>query len=258
MAVPTVNTPPVLLDNVSVDRGGVRVLENVSFAAGPGTLVGVVGPNGSGKSTLFNAMAGLIPYEEGSISIYGKPPGEARGHIAYVPQRESVNWRFPVTVSDVVMLGRTRQIGWLRNPRKKDREIIQQCLDRVGMWHRRSALMTELSGGQRQRVFVARALAQEAEILLLDEAFSGVDVASQESLVAILRDLRDEGTTILLVTHDLTGMAQRLDACLCLNRHVCCYGPPEEAFTPEVLQELYGPHGLNSLNVERVHDGHLH
>lgn len=238
----------VFAEQISVELGGASVLEDVSFAVEPGTLVGVVGPNGSGKSTLFNALVGLLPLQAGRVLIHGKPPKEARGEVAYVPQRESVNWRFPVTVGDVVLLGRTRHAGWLRLPGRRDREIARTSLKRVDMWQRRSTLMGELSGGQRQRVFVARALAQEARVLLLDEAFSGVDVASQESLVEILRALRDDGRTILLVTHDLTGVAQRLDMCLCINRHVCSYDAPERAMTPEVLRELYGAHGLNYLN----------
>ena len=142
-----------------------------------------------------------------------------------MPQRESVNWRFPVTVMDVVMTGRCCKLGWFRRPGKKDREIVNVCLGRVGMWDYRSALMTELSGGQRQRVFVARALAQEANVLLLDEAFSGVDIGAQEELVEVLRALRDEGRIILLATHDLTNLAGRFDEVLCLNCHVCACGP---------------------------------
>ena len=249
-------TPALLLEAVTVELGGVRVLNSVSFAAGPAALVGVVGPNGAGKSTLFNAIVGLLPVLEGRVLVYGRPPEEARGRLAYIPQQESVNWRFPLTAWDVVMLGRCLSAGWLRRPSRQDRETAQRCLERVGMGDRRSALLVELSGGQRERVFIARALAQEADVLLLDEAFSGVDVASQEALVATLRELRDEGKTILMVTHDLTGLAQRFDATLCLNGHVCAYGPPEIAFTPAVLEELYGAHGMKYMNGEvRGHSG---
>jgi ABC-type Mn2+/Zn2+ transport system ATPase subunit len=164
--------------------------------------------------------------------------------LAYVPQRERVNWRFPLSVGEVVMLGRSQRIGLFRRPGLRDRKAVENSLRRVGLWDQRSALVAELSGGQRQRVFVARALAQEAEIILLDEAFSGVDVGSQEGLVSVLRELRDEGKVVLIATHDLTNLAQRFDEVLCLNHHVCAFGPPETAFTAEVLEELYGAHGV--------------
>lgn len=232
------------VNNVSVILGGVLVLSDVTFEVGSSALLGVVGPNGGGKSTLFNAIAGLLPLETGRVLVYGRPPDKARGRIAYVPQREDVNWRFPVSAMDVVTLGRSRKVGWLRRPGKTDMAIVQSSLERVGMWDERSSMIDELSGGQRQRVFVARALAQEAEILLLDEAFSGVDVASQEGLVTVLRSLRDDGRTILIATHDLTNMAERFDVVLAINHHICAFGPPETAFTAEVLEELYGAHGV--------------
>ena len=238
------NSTAISAQNVTVHIGDARVLDGVSFEVGSGSFVGVVGPNEAGKSTLFNAIVGLIHINEGTILIHGKSPKQVRGALAYVPQKESVNWRIPLTPWDVVMLGRTRHIGWLRRPSNLDRETVKTCLERVGMLERRTSLMTELSGGQRQRVFVARALAQEADIMLLDEAFSGVDVASQEGLVGILRSLRDEGKTILIATHDLTNLARRFDLILCINRHVCAYGAPEEVFTQEVLEELYGSHGV--------------
>ena len=231
------------VDRLSVELGGVRVLNSITFSADSGVLVGVLGPNGGGKSTLFNAIAGLIAPTEGRVLLHGKPPEDARGALAYVPQREQVNWRFPLTVQDVVTLGRSRKIGWLRRAGHADREMVRECLERVDMWTRRASLVTELSGGQRQRVFVARALAQEADILLLDEAFSGVDIASQEGLVTVLRTLRDEGNTIVMATHDLSQLERRFDQVLCLNRHVCAFGPPRAAFTPAVLEELYGAHG---------------
>ena len=213
-----------------------------------GLMVGVVGPNGAGKTTLFNAILGLIPPAYGSIRIHGLPFSEMRGELAYVPQQERVNWRFPLTASDVVMLGRQRKIGWLRRPSNEDRQIVSSCLERVGLSERGLDLVTNLSGGQRQRLFIARALAQEAHTLLLDEAFSGVDVASQEGLVEILRSLTNEGKTVLMATHDLTNLAKRFDLVLCLNQHVCALGPPSEAFTPAVLEELYGAHGMSLIN----------
>ena len=230
------------LRDVSVEVGGHLALNNISFDVEAGTLMGVVGPNGAGKSTLFNAIAGLLPVRQGQVTLHRA--GQQTGGLAYVPQRESVNWRLPVTVMDVVMMGRCCRLGWFRRPGKRDREIVRACLGRVGLWDRRSALMTELSGGQRQRVFVGRALAQEASVLLLDEAFSGVDVAAQETLVKVLQTLRDEGRIVLLATHDLTNLAGRFDRILCLNGHVCACGPPEKVLTSAVMEQMYGAHGV--------------
>ena len=230
------------LEDVTVELGGHMALNSVTFEVDPGTLMGVVGPNGAGKSTLFNAIAGLLPVRQGKVTLNSVDQG--RGALAYVPQRESVNWRFPVTVMDVVMMGRCCRLGWFRRPGKRDRELVKACLGRVGLWDHRSALMTELSGGQRQRVFVARALAQEASVLLLDEAFSGVDAGAQEGLVEVLQTLRDEGRIVLLATHDLTNLAGRFDQVLCLNRNVCACGPPDQVFTSQVMEQLYGAHGL--------------
>ena len=240
--------PPLVVENVSVNLGGVEVLREVSFSVEEAALIGVVGPNGAGKSTLFNTIIGLTQPVCGCVSIFGDQSRGMRGKVAYVPQREQVNWRFPLTAQEVVTLGRNRRLGWLRRPGRRDRDIVRASLERVEMWDRRDSLISELSGGQRQRVFVARALAQEADMLLLDEAFSGVDVASQEGLVAVLLSLRDEGKTILMATHELTSLARRCDKLLCINGHVCAYCAPDEAFTPAVLEELYGAHGITFAN----------
>ncbi|MDD9994370.1 MAG: ABC transporter ATP-binding protein, partial [Dehalococcoidia bacterium] len=173
------------LQDVTVELGGNTALSNVTFDVNAGTLMGVVGPNGAGKSTLFNAIAGLLPVRHGQVTL--NHVDQRRGALAYVPQRESVNWRFPVTVQDVVMMGRCCRLGWFRRPGKRDRELVRACLGRVGLRDHHSSLMTELSGGQKQRVFVARALAQEASVLLLDEAFSGIDAGAQEDLIGVLK-----------------------------------------------------------------------
>ena len=241
----------ITVEDVTVERDGYRALFDVTFDVGQGSLVGVVGPNGAGKSTLFDAVAGILPIAQGTVDLHG---AEARnGALAYVPQRDNINWRFPATVLDVVMMGRHCHVGLLRNPGRRDRDMAQSSLERVGLWDRRSSMMNELSGGQRQRVFIARAVAQEATIVLLDEAFSGVDVGAQEGIVQVLQTLRDEGKIVLLATHDLTNLAEGFDQVLCINRHVCAFGPPAEAFTPEVLEELYGSHGID---FARTHGGH--
>ena len=234
--------PAITVSDVTVERDSFRALFNVNFHIGPGNLVGVVGPNGAGKSTLFDAIVGVLPLARGTVElsgIEGRPGG-----LAYVPQRDNINMRFPATVHDVVMMGRYCHVGLFRRVSRKDREIVRACLERVGLWERRNALIEENSGGQRQRVFIARALAQEASIVLLDEAFSGVDVGAQEGIIQVLQSLRDEGKVVMLATHDLTNLAERFDQIICINRHICAYGPPAEAFTPAVLEELYGSHGI--------------
>lgn len=232
----------ISVSNVSVFRGGHKALSDITFSVGAGTLLGVLGPNGAGKSSLFGAIAGTLPVAEGEVTLHGL--AALGSGLAYVPQRDSINWVFPATVTDVVMMGRGWNVGWLRQPAREDKEMVRFCLERVNLWEHRNDLVTELSGGQRQRVFIARALAQEATVILLDEAFSGVDVGAQEGIVEVLRSLRDEGKIVLLATHDLTNLAGRFDSVLCINHHVCAYGPPDEAFTPEVLEELYGSHGI--------------
>ena len=251
------STPPLSAENVTVTYGDVKVLNSVSFSAGPGCLMGVVGPNGAGKSTLFNALVGLVPVNEGQVLIHGRSIDDSRGIVAYVPQFEKINARMPMKAEEVVMMGRTRKVGWFRRPKRVDHEAVRDALEQVGMWERRSAIVSELSGGQRQRVFVARALAQGADILLLDEVFSGVDVASQESLVNVLYQLRDEGRTILMSSHDINHVAHCCDECLCINNHVCACGAPRDVLTTEVLEDMYGPYGVAPVHGE-IPDGHRH
>lgn len=233
--------PEIAVEDVTVVRGGHKALTDVTFDVGPGTLMGVLGPNGAGKSTLFDVIAGVLQTTEGRVTMRGA--ATPRGALAYVPQRAAINWIFPATVQDVVTMG-CCNVGLFRRPGKREKEMVRSCLGRVGLWEQRSSLITELSGGQRQRVFIARALAQEASVILLDEAFSGVDVGAQEEIVKVLQSLRDEGRVVLLATHDLTNLAERFDQVLCINHHVCACGPPEDAFTPEVMEEMYGSHGI--------------
>lgn len=233
----------ISVENVSVDLGSVKVLEDVSFDIDHGVMVALVGPNGAGKSTLFKAILGLLPVSRGRVLIHGGRYSDVAGELAYIPQNEEVNWSFPLTAWDVVMLGRERRIGWLRRPSSIDKDLVAYCLERVGLYSSRDKLISKMSGGERQRIFVARALAQEAHTLMLDEAFSGVDVGSQDGLMDMLRSLTTEGKTVLLSTHDLNNVSERFDLVCCLNRHICAFGTPNEAFTPEVLEELYGPHG---------------
>jgi len=225
-----------------VEFDGNLVLDDVSFSVGKGVLSALVGPNAGGKSTLFNAIAGIQEVVHGSIYVNGQNPQNIKGAISYIPQRENVNWRFSLTAEEVVNLGLVKNTSIFGFSNKKNATIVESALERVNMLQDKKQLISEMSGGQRQRVFIARALCQQANILLLDEAFSGVDVASQFGLIDTLKDLRDEGKTIIIATHDLNTLADRFDEVICLNRHVCAQGPPDTAFTPEVLEELYGSH----------------
>jgi manganese/iron transport system ATP-binding protein len=201
----------------------------------------VVGPNGAGKSTLFKVIAGVLHATSGTVRVAGHAPGH---HIciAYVPQRSEVDWTFPVTVADVVMMGRVGKLGLLRHPRRKDWDLVHQCLEEVGMDQLSDRQIGELSGGQQQRMFIARALAQEAELMLMDEPLSGLDVPSQEDIFRVLDTLREYEVTALVATHDLSTAAERFDQVMLLNRQLLGMGQPDEVFTPERLQEAYGGH----------------
>jgi len=229
--------PILQVDSLTVKYNGAHALEGVSFAVDAGERVAIVGPNGSGKSTLFKAMAGLVRPVAGSVKTNG-------AEIGYVPQRSEVDWRFPVTVHDVVMMGRIAEIGWLRWQRPIDREVVRRCLAQVGMTAFAGRQIGELSGGQQQRVFIARALAQNASILLMDEPFSGVDVPSQEAILDILYGLREQGVTVLVSTHDLNLAVERIDRLALLNRRLIAYGPAREAITPATLAAAYGGQAL--------------
>ena len=232
----------IMASGACVEFDGNLVLDDVSFSVGKGVLTALVGPNAGGKSTLFNAIAGIQEVVHGSIHVNGQNPKNSKGAISYIPQRENVNWRFSLTAEEVVNLGLVKNTSIFGFSNKKNVKIVESALERVNMLQDKKQLISEMSGGQRQRVFIARALCQQANILLLDEAFSGVDVASQFGLIDTLKDLRDEGKTIIIATHDLNTLADRFDEVICLNRHVCAQGSPDTAFTPEVLEELYGSH----------------
>lgn len=232
--------PGIRLENVTVERGGYAALTDVSLHVEANTMVGVLGPSGGGKSTLFETVAGLLPVSRGSVELLG---AAARpGGVAYVSQRDHINWNFPATALDVVMMGRFQNIGWFRQPGERDREFARICLDRVGLWDYRESLVTELSGGQRQRVGIARALAQEACVILLDEAFSGIDVGAQEGIIEILQACVAADRIALVSTHDLSNVSERFDKILWVNRVARAYGSPDEVFTPDILEELYGSH----------------
>jgi manganese/iron transport system ATP-binding protein len=216
-------------------------LEDVSFQVQRGERVAVVGPNGAGKSTLFKLVVGMMAPARGEVRLYGHVPDE---HIciAYVPQRSQVDWTFPATVEDVVMMGRVGQIGLFHRPRREDWQLVRESLQRVNAVHLKDKQIGELSGGQQQRVFIARALAQEAELLLLDEPFSGLDMPNQDSLFDILDSLRAENVTVLVATHDLNLAGERFDRVMLLNRRLVAYGPPAQVLDTKNLLVAYGGH----------------
>jgi ABC-type Mn2+/Zn2+ transport system ATPase subunit len=240
MASP-VDTPARLeLEDVSLAYDGHFVLRDVTLQIPHGARVAVVGPNGAGKSTLFKALAGLLPVRSGQILIHCRPLGSHQDCIAFVPQREDVDWRFPVTVADVVMMGRYGRMGWLRRPSAEDRAVVARSLEQMGITALAGRRIGELSGGQQQRAFLARALAQEPHILLMDEPFSGVDVGTQEATLILLDRLQEQGVTTLVSTHDLTLAASRFEYAMLLNRRLVAFGPVGQVFTPEALTGTFG------------------
>lgn len=233
--------PPVLeLHDVSVAYHRRPVVYGVDLAVSKGKLVGIVGPNGAGKSTLIKAALGIVPLGSGWVEFFGRPYAEVKKRVAYVPQRETVDWDFPVSAMDVVMMGRYGHLGLIRRPRKKDREIATAALEKVSMLPFANRQISNLSGGQQQRVFLARALAQEGDVYLMDEPFTGVDAATESSIIDLLKELRDEGKTIFVVHHDLTTAEDYFDQLILLNMRLVAYGDTADVFTPELLQKTYG------------------
>jgi manganese/zinc/iron transport system ATP- binding protein len=216
------------------------VLKDVSADIRRGQVIGVIGPNGGGKSTLLKAILGIAPIISGTVELFGRPATQQRSRMAYVPQREVVDWDFPVTVYDVAMMGRYRHAGWLRRPGRADRKIVEETLDRVGMLEHRDAQIGQLSGGQQQRVFVARALAQQADVLLLDEPMNGIDAATQGVIMRVMEEQRASGKIVLLATHDLVSASCACDCLCCVNERMVSYGPVGETYTAENLSQTYG------------------
>ncbi|MBN2304692.1 MAG: metal ABC transporter ATP-binding protein [Anaerolineae bacterium] len=228
------------VNDLSASYNGHRSLHGVTFAVHEGERIAIIGPNGAGKSTLFKAIVGLLSHQ-GSISIQGASCQKSHTMVGYVPQHEAIDWKFPVTVWDVVMMGRARQIGYVLPPRRRDRQAARDALERVGMWVFRKRQIGELSGGQRRRVFVARALAQQARVLLMDEPFSGVDAAAETDIFQVLDVLREEGVAVLLATHNLAQAGTFYDKVMMLrDGHMLAYGPPAEVYTPETLADTFG------------------
>ena len=234
----------VALRGVSVGYGPDLALEAVDANVGLGVAVALVGPNGAGKSSLLKAILGLLPLRAGSISVLGRSPAEARPDVGYVPQAATLDGDFPVSVRQVVMMGRYRRVGWLRRPGRADRLIVDDALERAGLGEQARLPFGSLSGGQRQRALVARAIAQEPRLLLLDEPFNGVDAVSQRLLLDTLSGLRAGGASVIMATHDLVAVRSASCECCLLNRRLHAFGTAEEVLTAGPLKEAYGDQAL--------------
>ena len=231
---------PVSVHDLTVAYHRKPVLWDVDLDIPKGKLIAIIGPNGAGKSTLIKAVMDIVPKASGKVMIYGKPFKRQRKIVAYVPQRESVDWDFPIDALGVVMMGRYGTIGWCKPLRRRDREKALDALDRVGMADYAKRQISQLSGGQQQRVFLARALAQESQIYFMDEPFASVDAATERAIVQVLADLRSAGKTIIVVHHDLQTVREYFDHVILLNMRVVAHGSVEEVFTQENLKKTYG------------------
>ena len=232
--------PAVEVHDVTVAYRRKPVLWDVDVTLPAGRLIAVIGPNGAGKSTLLKAALGLVPLASGHVRIFGDSLKKARRLVGYVPQRETVDWDFPVDALDVVLMGRYGMLGWCRRPGAADREAALACLRKVGMQDFAHRQISQLSGGQQQRVFLARALAQEARLYFMDEPFAGVDAATEKAIVDVLRELRAQGCTVVAVHHDLQTVQEYFDHVVLLNMRLVAAGSVENAFTRENLQRTYG------------------
>jgi manganese/iron transport system ATP-binding protein/manganese/zinc/iron transport system ATP- binding protein len=231
--------PAIVVRNLTVSYGPKPALLDVSMTVERGVLVGVIGPNGAGKSTLVKAILGFVKRDVGSVEIQGVPAEKARGLVAYVPQRGAVDWDFPVCVQDVAMMGRYGAVPWYRDPGPEDRRIVDQALEMVRMNDFRDRQIGQLSGGQQQRVFMARALAQGADILLLDEPFAGVDAATERAILDVLERARKAGRTLVVVHHDLATAAEYFDRLALIKQRLVAYGPPESVLREDLLSQVY-------------------
>lgn len=235
-----IENPVLEVHDLTVSYDQHPVLWNVDLSLPSGKLVGILGPNGAGKSTLIKAIMGLIPPSSGYVKLFDKPLNDVRSRISYVPQRESVDWNFPASVLDVVLMGTYGKLGLFRRPGKKEKDLALQCLEQVGMTAFVSRQISELSGGQQQRVFIARALAQQADLYLMDEPFAGVDMATETAIFQLLKEMASSGKTVLVVHHDIHSAMKFFDWVIMLNLHLVASGPKDLVMNEELLRKTYG------------------
>lgn len=227
------------VERLSVSYQGLRVLENINFSIAPGELVGLIGPNGAGKSTLIQALLGLLPMQ-GRATLSNKPLKQQRQRIAYVPQRSQIDWDYPITAWNVVMMSSTATAGWFRRPGKLAEQVAKAALDRVGMWELRQRQIGQLSGGQQQRVFLARALAQQSDLFFFDEPFTGIDQTTEAIMLEVFAELRAQQKTLLVCSHEWGEALHRYDRLLLLNRSLLANDRPEAVMTFDNIQRAYG------------------
>ena len=242
------------LQDVSIAYNDKLALRNLTLSIPQGTQVAVVGPNGAGKSTLFKALVGLLPVQKGSIHIHGKPLHSHHDCVAYLPQHEEVDWRFPVRVCDVVMMGRLGHRGWFLPAAAEDHRLVNDSMQKMGILDLSQRPIGDLSGGQQQRVFLARALAQEPHILLMDEPFTRVDAVTQEITLALLAELKNRDVTVIVSTHDLNMAMQRFEKVLVINKELVAFGDAGEVFTHETIRKAFGSQMLSMDNLMVVDD----
>jgi len=233
-------TPLLAIQHLSVSYAQKPVLWDINLELPKGKVIGIIGPNGAGKSTFIKAIMGLVPIDNGSIKIFGKSLEEVRKQVSYVPQRNSVDWDFPASVFDVVLMGRYAHLKLFQRPRQIDKDIAMQALEQVEMGHLAQRQIGQLSGGQQQRIFLARALAQEADLYFMDEPFVGVDAATEKSIVTLLRELANQGKSIIVVHHDLQTASQYFDWAVLLNMRLVGVGPVQDVLKTKLLQATYG------------------
>ncbi len=239
MATDATTPTAIEVEHLTVSYGPVPALLDVTFSVPPGTLVGVIGPNGSGKSTLIKTILGFLKGDVGEVRVFGEPAERAKGSVAYVPQRSAVDWDFPVTVREVALMGRYGRVPWFRSLSTEDFAAADEALAKVRMTEYAQRQIGQLSGGQQQRVFMARAMAQGAQVLLLDEPFAGVDAATETAILDVLRKTKATGRTLVVVHHDLATAAEYFDRLLLLKQRVYAYGPPEEVLKADLLSQVY-------------------
>ena len=232
--------PPLEIHDMTVAYHRRPVLWDIDLIVPQGQLIGIVGPNGAGKTTLIKAVLGLLPLASGKVEIFGQPYDQQRHLVGYVPQRETVDWDFPVTALDVVLMGTYGRLGWFRRPGQAEKNRARECLDQVGMTAFADRQIRQLSGGQQQRVFLARALAQDAQVYFMDEPFAGVDAATEQAIVELLQELRANGKTVLVVHHELQTVKEYFDYVILLNMRLIAVGPVATTFTTANLQTTYG------------------
>lgn len=230
---------PLITKHLSASYGKQSIIYNINLTIPNGVIAGIVGPNGAGKSTLIKSIMGLVPVCQGIVKVFGYPFNKALKRIGYMPQRENIDWDFPVTVYDVVMMGRYQKLGLFRNPKPEDKAIVLSGLEKVELLNLKDRQIGSLSGGQQQRVFLARALVQESDLYFMDEPFAGVDAKTERAIMRVLKELRDNGKTLVVIHHDLATVRDHFDYLVLLNGQVIASGPTDKIFTMENLEKTY-------------------